>query len=329
MTPPIADRLLATVLGRYPLSAPRVLEELEASTRNDNFIVEDAAGSRYMLRRFRRNPDQNRILFQLRFQQELSRLGYPTAGVIESASGELFVTEEESPWVLFAYIEGSELDFARMGQIEEAGRRLGEFHVLTQAIGLEDVAIDINVSLRRWWTHGEEDLLELREMFQHIDCVEEFAFLHDWHARILRAWPLESLERLPTGWVHADYHGRNILFVGDALVGLFDFDTLGQEILAVDLSFSLFMFGRESRLSRHIRPDAARRFLKEYGRIRPVAPEELAMFPLMMELNWAPTAPYYRMLTRIDVDPVGVFRHHVDNMRVLGAEMERLLPLLA
>ena len=261
MTPSIADRLLATVLGQYPLTAPRVLEELEASTRNDNFIVEDAAGSRYMLRRFRRNPDEHRILFQLRFQQELSRLGYPTADVIESASGELFVTEEESPWALFAYIEGSELDFARMGQIEEAGRRLGEFHVLTQAIDLEDVAIDINVSLRRWWTHGEEDLLELREMFQHIDCVEEFAFLRDWHARILRACPLESLERLPTGWVHADYHGRNILFVGDALVGLFDFDTLGQEILAVDLSFSLFMFGRESRPSRHIRPDAARRFL--------------------------------------------------------------------
>ena len=60
-----------------------------------------------------------------------------------------------------------------------------------------------------------------------------------------------------------------------------------------------------------------------------MAPDELAMLPLMMELNWAPTAPYYRMLTRIDVDPAGVFRHHVYTMRVLGAEMERLLPLLA
>lgn len=329
MRPEIAERLLATVLERYPLADPHVRQKLEAGKRNDSFLVENGAGSRFVLRRYRRNPDEARIIFQLRFQQELRRLGYPTADVIESAAGQLLVTEEGSPWVLFEHIAGDEFDFSRMEQVDEAGRWLAEFHTKTQAIELQLFEIDINRSLRRWWTHGEQDLGEIEALFRDLDTDEELAFLQGWHQRLLQDWPLERLDTLPIGWVHGDYHGRNMLFVGDRITGLFDFDVLGRGIWAADVAAAVFMFGRESRLSRQIRPEAARRFLAEYGRIRPLSPEELDAMPMLASLVWAPTAPYYLMIRRDAEDPVPYFRRHVDNMREFGAEMERLRPSLA
>ena len=328
MRPPIDGQLLAAVLGCYPIAEPYVLDEFESGKRNDSFLVQDGAGSRFILRRYRRNPDQARIVFQLRFQQALRGIGYPTAEVIESAGGQLLVTEEGSPWVLFEHIVGNQLDFDRMGQIEEAGRRLAEFHARTEAVHLEAVEIDINRSPRRWWTHGDQDLGEIETLFRELDTGDELAYLRAWHDRLLREWPLARLDTLATGWVHGDYHGRNVLFVGDKMTGLFDFDVLGRRIFGADLAKGLFTFGRQSRLSRHIRPDAARRFLVEYARIRPLPPDEVYALPMLSALIWAPHAPYYPMIRRDGEDPVLYFRHHVENMRELSAEMERLLPSL-
>jgi hypothetical protein len=58
--PAIDDAVLAPVLAAYALRGARALGRLEASNRNDNLLVIDATGARYVLRRFRRNPDVTR-----------------------------------------------------------------------------------------------------------------------------------------------------------------------------------------------------------------------------------------------------------------------------
>ena len=269
----------ASVLAQYPLRSPRVVELLEASVRNDNFLVEDGDGRRYILRRYRRNPDRARMVFQLRFQEELHRLDFPTSGIIESTSADNLVASAAGAWVLFSYVEGSEYDFANMGQVAEAGRRLAQFHTLTAAIELDAPRLDINPDVRRWWTHGEDDLAALEAMFRDDAVGEEIAFLRRWRASLLRDWPLARLDALPKGWVHSDFHGRNMVFAGDELAGLFDFDPLHRGFWVEDLGHALFMFARERRGSTHIRPDAARLFLDSYGAVRPLSGEERAAIP--------------------------------------------------
>lgn len=328
MSAPISEEALSTILRQYPLREPRVLGPMEASKRNDNFLVEDAAGKRYVLRRYRRNPDERRILFQLRFQQELYRRGFPTSQVIETTVGSALMTSEAGPWVLFTYIDGGEFDFSRLDQVAEAGRRLAEFHAVTDSIELEEVEIDINPHLQRWWTQGEEELAALEEMFRAQGVEEELIFLRGWQAELVREWPLARLDALPTGWVHSDYHGRNMVFVGDGLRGLFDFDPVHRGFLAEDIGHALFMFSRELRGSTHMRPEAARRFIDEYHGVRPLAEEERAALPAFALLAWAPSAPYHALLRRDGEDTLAFFRHYVQLMRDIGAEMARLGPLL-
>jgi Ser/Thr protein kinase RdoA (MazF antagonist) len=328
MRPPIPDELLINVLQQYPLANLSVVGPIEASKLNDSFLVEDATGNRYLLRRYRRNPERARVLFQLHFQQELRQRGFPTAEVIESASGNLLVSNEAGLWVLFTYVEGSEHDFARTGQVAEAGRRLGEFHAVTDSIELEEVDIEINPHFRRWWTHGDEELAALSEMFRSDGVEAELAFLQGWRTELHREWPLARLDALPTGWVHSDYHGRNMVFVGDELRGLFDFDPLHRGYWIEDVAHALFMFSREFRGSTHMRPEAARLFVDEYHHVRPLEREERAALLMMAVLAWVPSAPYHELLRRDGEDTLAFFRHYVSLMRDLQTEMERLTPLL-
>ena len=327
MAATISDQLLADVLRQYPLSQARVVAALEVGSRNDSYLVEDVTGDRYILRCYRRNADERRIRFQLRFQQQLLERGFPTSVIVEPESQAPFVASEAGSWVLFTYVEGGEFDFTRVGQVAEAGRRLAEFHSVADTIEIDEVVGDANSTLRHWWTDGERLLAELGEQFAGLPAEEELAYVRRWWNDLLRDWPLSTFDALPAGWVHGDYHGRNMVFVGDEMRGLFDFDVVQRSCRISDIAGGLFTFGREHRRSYRIRPEAARLFWDAYASSRPIAGEEREALSMIAALSWAPIAPYYQMLEREDEDPVPNLRRHVNNMRAIAAEMERLAPL--
>ncbi|MBI4571598.1 MAG: phosphotransferase [Chloroflexi bacterium] len=329
MSADITGQALAAVLARYSLAPPPAVTRMEASVRNDTFLVEDAAGRRYVLRHYRRNPDQRRMRFQLAFQQQLYQLGYPTSEIIASNAGELFVEAEGRAWALFTFVEGDEYDFSNMAQVAEAGRRLAQFHTVTAPIDLQEVVLDINVRVHLWWTDGEQELANLEAMYRDDGVGEELVFLRSWLARLLRDWPPGRLDALPSGWVHDDFHGRNMVFAGNELRGLFDFDPLHRGFWVEDIAHALCMFGREFRGSTRIRPEAAGAFLDAYAAVRPPSPEERAAIPMMAVLVYAPVAAYQELLVRDGEDSLAFFRRYVQLMRDRQSEMDRLRPILA
>ena len=315
---------IRAALRQYPLAGPRVIAPIEASYRNDNFLVEDGAGDRYVLRRYRRNPDECRIRFQLAFQRELRRRGFPTSDIVESDGAGDFVTTDSGLWVLFTYVEGSEFDYDSLGQVAEAGRRLAQFHLLTADIDLEDVPLDVNPDARRWWTHGEEQLAALDALCDGLGVDEHLAVLRAWREELVAAVPLATFDALPAGWVHADYHGRNMVFVGDELRGLFDFDPLYRGRYLEDVAMATVRFARQSRRVLRLRPDAARLFLDAYERVRPLTPEERASLVAFGPLGWMEKASYYEMLRRDGEDWLGHLRLTAGVMRTVGEELRRL-----
>ena len=327
MLSPITASLLSNVLSRYPLSDPRIVGALEASKRNDNFLVEDASGDRYVLRRYRRNIEERRVDFQLRFQQHLRRCGFPTSKVVETSLGTPLVICEGAPWALFTYIEGAEYDFGRIKQVIGAARRLAQFHTVTDTFRHQEVIIDTNPRLRRWWTNGEKELQELEAMFAGHGVDDDLSYVRNWWSELLREWTLARLDALPVGWVHGDYHGRNMVFVDDELRGVFDFDVVHRGPMIEDIAHALFTFGRESRGSPHIRAEVARLFLGEYARHKPLEKEERDALPMMTVLEWAPSAPYYALLRRDGEEPALFLQQHASLMRHMRSEMARLGPI--
>ena len=141
----VDQRTLNWVLSAYELRHPLLITRVEASTRNDNFLVHTANQARFVLRRNRRVADEARVRFQLRFQQHLLDSGFPTSRIMTSASGDTLVTDDDGGlWALFTYIEGDEYDFSRVVQVEEAARRLAQFHSISDSFPDDNIVFKAN-----------------------------------------------------------------------------------------------------------------------------------------------------------------------------------------
>jgi Ser/Thr protein kinase RdoA (MazF antagonist) len=328
MSERFTDTFLSSVLADYPLAKPRVLSRLEGSNLNDNFLVADGSVPHYVLRHYRRNPQQDRVAFQLRFQEHLLRCGFPTPASFKTAAGDPFLASREGPWALFAYIEGTPYDPARMEQTLEAARRLAQFHILAETFPGHDVPVAANSAVTSWWAPGAQRLAEIEPLFMGQNVALELDHLRDWLAATMEEWPLARLQALPAGWVHSDYHGRNIVFVDDEMGGLFDFDMLRRDLQVRDVARALPAFSRGSPGRSPLRAEVAQAFVQEYARYRPLTSEEREAIPMMMALDRLPIPGHYAVFQRDGADLAARLRSDLELMRFLQAEGERLLPFL-
>lgn len=339
MNAPVAADL-AAVLRCFPLKAPVVTGRHEAGIINDNWLVADSAGAQYLLRGYRRVLDPERVAFQLRFQDHLREQGFPTAAVVRTRAGEPFATAGGVPWALFDYVEGREFDFGSLPQADEAGRRLAQFHAVAAGyngpvVPVVPGEVDFSsllapISSHIWGKpvlaqeHGER----LRELFPQPEFEPDLAFFSRWRRRAAAVWTPGRLAALPRSWLHCDYHGRNMVFRGDEMAGLFDFDFVTYGPRTYDLGRGIFNFGREKRGSTMLREDYCRAFLDGYKSQAPLSDEEREGLGFMAVLNWAPDAGFYAVRRPYEGDE-GIGRRlqfDVGMMRGIQAEMRRLAP---
>ena len=296
-----------------------------------------------MLRAYRRVQDAGRIAFQLAFQEHLLAGGFPTAPVVRTRDGKTSVFVEGLRWALFGYVEGQEFDFTSSAQAREAGERLAEFETIAAGYRGPVAAPPVEkvdsgkwlapVSSHIWRTSvlATEHEEQLEEFFAGGAYEQELAFFRDWRHKAADAWPRDRLAALPQAWLHCDYHGRNMVFQGDELTGLFDFDFLTHGPRTFDVSRALFNFGREQRVSIVLREEFCRAFLGGYEPLQPLSDEEREALPFMAALNWVPDAGFYAARRKETDDPdIGKWlRFAVLMMRAMEAEMLRMAPALA
>jgi homoserine kinase type II len=308
-------------LAQWPLlRRARLAGSLPGSARNLNLLVRDTDGSRYVLRCCRRNPGRDRIGFQLDFQDHLRRRGIPVPEVIRTGAGDRCIASDAAWWVLSRFVEGGAYRYDSQAQLGSAARCLSDLHAAAADFTIPPVADDTIPDLRRWWTHGDQELAGLRGMFAGPGTEPELGFLARWHAALVRDLPLTVADQLARGWLHADFHGQNIAFDGDRVCGVFDFDVAHRGWRLEDIAYAMFCFARESRVSSVIRAGAARAFLEPFE----LTDLERQALPYFIVATQARTAPRYRVRAREGADPAQVLRAHVARMRVLSANLADL-----
>jgi Ser/Thr protein kinase RdoA (MazF antagonist) len=323
----ISEYRLKTVLSQYPIGKLISIQAIESSKRNDNFTVEDSTGCRYVLRRFRRNNQEARIRFQLAFQQHLLDSGFPTPGIVKTVTGDMLVYMDNHYWTVFEFVEGNEFNQS-IEQIAEAGWRLAQFHNVVDSFAQQEVVVGFN-RMPDWWTRGDEELSELQKFFAGIDIEKELDCIKKCVTQFTRQWPAEKNKSLRQTWEHGDYHGRNMVFVGNEMRALFDFDVVHRGPRIEDIGRALFVFGCERPGLSNIRPEIARLFLDNYLRHAELSQEELEGIPILAVLDSIPFASYYAMLQRDGEDALAYFRNHVEMMSAMRTEMQRISTIFA
>ena len=304
-------------LRYYELERPQIVFTF-ASERNDNVVVEDRGGKRLVVRRFRRNSDRERIAFQLDVQEHLAARRVPTPAIVLTREGQR-ITPGDPPCVAFEYVNGGAFCFECRAQAKAAARMLARVHDGLDELGEAEVPTPLNPHIERWWLDPRRELEALSAYL----APERLVTLE----QILGELDLAALQTLPRGLVHGDFHGRNLLFAGDEVVAVLDFDVVHHTVRAADVARGLLAFARPHRGSLEVRPEFWTGFLCEYESRRPLTSHERDALPSLLPLMFAPRVEKCELLAAEGEDPSAWAASRVDTMAVLAGHQQELRAL--
>ncbi|WP_244097637.1 phosphotransferase [Burkholderia ambifaria] len=258
-------------LHRYWNIAPARLQALASGHTNKTYLVECAAGRTVLRVSWSGKP----VAQVHREASILGRLGRlrtaPTLPALPrlrpTVDAQTGVQAADGSWLhLFEHIDGRPglPDDAQAGAID-AMRALAHLHAALASIPVSEAA-------PLAWLSARHARVAARAMPSLAgDLGRDYATV----IRRIRAH-LDAAARWLTGpvhWLHGDYHAGNLLYVGNAVNGVLDFDDVGQGAQWLEAAFALFALSRDAARDDRFVFDARRweAGLQAYAATRPDA----------------------------------------------------------
>jgi homoserine kinase type II len=261
---PLSQEQLADVLRRYGLPPPdRTLPEPRGSV-NTNYHLW-SGGKRWFLR-LNEGKTAEDVAFEAEVLGFLAREGFPAAPLVLSQDGAPQIEVAGRPAMLFAFVEGEEL--LRMDVTPERCRRIGVELGRLHALAHRFHASRPNPYR---WERVSEWIRELEPDGGGDPLVAPCLPMLRRELELARTLPAA-----PRGLVHGDLFLDNVLWVGERIAALLDWEMSCVDAFAYDIVVCLhaWCYGTGYR------PDLVAALLEGYRRNRPVDPATAeALYP--------------------------------------------------
>jgi Ser/Thr protein kinase RdoA (MazF antagonist) len=248
---------------------------------SEHWLVESPDGSQHLLRRYRPRRATHAIAYEHELLGFLADRGWPVATPIPTADGATFVETDSGRWSLFPFLEGEAPPRETLFQ-----QRRGAVLALLHA----DLA-EWDASGRRagWGRVDDLDLQARASGFPSFEAVTaSYAPIDPKRASALAGFRyrnLAQLERLRYSKQPAvvTYNGclaNNVLFEGDSVTALLNFDLAHEDARVADIARSLVVDCWPDELHLHY-------WMAGYAaHARPrLTPEEVDLLPALMLAN--------------------------------------------
>lgn len=234
------------IIGRFgfwPHSAP---EPVAGGSLNWNFGV-DAEGERLFVRRYRDGVTIERVRAEHALTGWVAERGIPAPVPFKTDAGESVLAMAGGLWAVHPWVDGV---VRERGSLTAAqAELLGAAHGATQAV-LAEHPDSSNAALAMSWDKGES----LEWLGRIIEAAEartaEPWMLSGLHRQLsmLRDWevlPPGGFGSLPAQLLHGDFHDHQVLWDGDEIVAIVDWELCGPNPrsweLIRSLAFSQFL----------------------------------------------------------------------------------------
>jgi len=285
-TDPTAE--LNDVLAQYDLGELVRFERDRRGTVNVSYYVETRQGTQrheYFLRAYKRGIKRDEILFEHSLINHIvARGGCPVARLHRARNGSTFYRRPESAedpeerfYAIFDFLHGEDR-YTWVGpvcshvELSNAGTLLAEFHKAGSSLQpegqrAEPKILDLLELIADAWAKSPSNSKGTRFdrfLFEHFDLVgrsiaETRSALHE-----------PTVATLPQVIIHSDYHPGNLVFAGDEICGLVDFDWSKVDLRAFDVALAVWYFcaSWDGDKDGHLRLADASTFLTAYqGRL--------------------------------------------------------------
>lgn len=260
---------VAELEGLWPLGGWLSVSPLPGG-KNEHLRVAAADGVHY-LRRSYRAKTRDELTGQLRLMRLLRDRGFPAPEVVPARTGADYIELFGRWWIATRGVEGTPFDDSSPEHVRALGRTLARYHAVVA--DLPAVAAEPAVLSELRSRAGEQDVEPaLRARTVHV--LNQLTGL---------------LPDLPRVVVHGGARRGSLVFAGDEVVGVLDFDSAHPDVRVLDLAVAVHDVGKVyTRLGEDdhkVALDLGRvtELLEAYGReARPTAAEVEAL-PLLLE----------------------------------------------
>jgi homoserine kinase type II len=282
---------LQRVLGCYDLGELRTAWRIESGFVNETWGLETTLG-RYFLKHYHpslRHPEVIRAQHML--VENLRKAGFPAPVILPSCNGETLLVLDGEFYEIQRYIEGTLYDHDRPAHFREAALTLALYHTHVKGFaphalcGLGELyspailSTNLTRLTRAWQLERDPGLAQITRQLE--------AHAADLAARFAEHGPLPCLV------IHGDYYADNLLFEGDRIVGVVDYDKACWQPRVAELAEALIYFAspRPGHLRHLVYPgflnwEPFTRFVQNYARALIPAEEEVRALPDYIACIW-------------------------------------------
>ncbi|MGY1663008.1 phosphotransferase enzyme family protein [Geodermatophilus sp. SYSU D00705] len=274
LTDPVLDRAgqalpLAELADLWPLGGWRTVSPVPGG-KNEHLRVVARDGVHY-LRRSYRSKSRDELTGQLALMRLLRHRGFPAPEVVPTRTGLDHVELAGRLWITTRGVEGTPFDDTSPAHLRALGRTVGRYHGI-----VADLPAEV------------DDPPVLAELRRRLDEPGLDAGLRARAERVVRRLTA-LLPELPRVVVHGGARRGSLVFAGDQVVGVLDFDSAHPDVRALDLAVAVHDAGKVyTRLGDHdhkVALDLSRvaALLTSYGQQVRLTPAEAEAVPLLLE----------------------------------------------
>jgi Ser/Thr protein kinase RdoA (MazF antagonist) len=282
---------LSAVLRHYPLGELQAAWRPEQGFVSDNWVVETAQGSYFLKHRHPSQSQPELIRCGHALMAWLKQAGFPAPRLLRHMHGDTLLWLDGECYEVQEYIEGRPYDHSRPQDLEQAAVTLGCYHVMVEGFFQPEMCKTGEL----YHPHiVQSNLARLAESWQLDrnsepgDVVSHLAALSDnLAARFCCHGALPELV------IHGDYYAGNLLFHGDRVVAVVDYDKARWQQRVVELAEVLIYFAspRPGYTRYLVYPGVLqwrpfRRFLSAYAQVTALTDDELRALPDYIQCIW-------------------------------------------
>ncbi|HEY5738631.1 MAG TPA: homoserine kinase [Gammaproteobacteria bacterium] len=219
---PIKQPQLEAFLERYDIGRLRAFAPIAAGITNTNYTV-DTEGGAFVLTLYEHHSDDE-LYYMLGLQRHLAARSVACAAPVGDRRGDFFSTLNQRPAAIITRLPGEVQPQPGIAHCAAVGAELARFH----SAGMDFAARRINPRGADW-VFAVSDMLDAE-----LDDSDRLLI-----ASTLREYRGLDFESLPAGAVHADLFHDNVLFDGERLCGICDFDYACHDSLVLDIAIVL------------------------------------------------------------------------------------------
>ncbi|NTU84162.1 MAG: homoserine kinase [Chloroflexales bacterium] len=293
-------------LQNYDLGVVRSARPASHGVVNETAFAETSAG-RYVVRRNQRKLGRASLDLRHRLLGWLRAHGFPAPRLIPARTGETAIEIDGRLFEVFTFIDGDEFNADRPAHLIGTGTVLARYHS-----AIEDFPDEPAYQGPRYSTSSLPGLIE-RAMQR--DVMGDLTEPLNWYDRravdLRKALPEPAYMALPQVLIHGDVHRDNLIFRGDSVAALIDFDQVTMDARLVDVADALVDFAVGAAPSDWypwgvyagpLDAERARNLLRGYCQMNPLTPAERSALPVIVEVIWL-QGNLRRVLMTLDAEP--------------------------